>query len=221
MVARRKSTYRRRKPMLKAAKRARMTLKRNVRDNVLSCKRSVVLDQLSIYKTWSHKPLAFTLAMLPNYTEFTALFSQYKINAIKIQFIPDYNSGDAMTALQSGAGGQYLAAPRLYTVVDKSGIIDVDSEVKMLQYSAKRIIRKPRDPFGIYISGPQAQLETETATLFAGATESAKRWIDLDNPSVVFRGCAVAGILPFATSATASFNYQVIATYYMQFKQAR
>ena len=43
---------------------------------------------------------SFSLDQLPNYTEFTNLFDQYRINKIVVKFIPNHNSSDVSASTQ-------------------------------------------------------------------------------------------------------------------------
>lgn len=220
MAYKRRASSRRSVRPRKMARRTyrRTTVPRAVRDNIVSIKRSVVLNQFSVYNSWSSLAYAFTLGNLPNYTELTALFEQYRINAIKLTFVPTCSSLDGETATQIPT--TYLTQPRLYTLIDKDANVPVNNESAMLQYGNVRIIKNPTRPFTIYIRGPAVQVGTANALTIVGGAPKSKQWLDCDNYSVQHLGCGVGGIMPQAGAGTIAFNYNVIATYYMQFKGA-
>lgn len=198
-----------------------------INDNRLFCKRSYVVPNpenptepyfFSVTpSTWSWRRIAFILAQLPDFTDFQNLFNQYKIHALKYDFVPQYSENASVPGQQWF--GNVMASPRIYTVVDNSGGASVTSEANMLQYSNARLVDGLK-PFSIYVKAPNVHLETETTTLFVGATQAAKMWTDLDNPNITFRGCAIGGIMPFG-QANSAIHYQCICTAYLEFRQAR
>lgn len=210
----------------KAQGKARLTKSVMVNDNRLFLKRSYVLPDpandthpyfmLLSPATWAWRRIAFSIAALPNHSEFQALFNQYKVHALRYDFIPSISE---TTADQNFNGGSFVTRPRMYTVVDKSGGASITSEAAMLEYSNKKIV-DGLNPFSIYINKPEVHVEVETSTLFVGAGQGKNMWLDLDNPQVTFRGCGVGGIIPFA-NATGTIAYQCICTAYLEFRQAR
>ena len=189
------------------------------RSNLVSIKRSFVSAPFSVNNSWSGASFNFTLAALPNYTEFTNLFEQYRINAVKLTFIPsadgiDFNQQQS----NSSAGGNWATIPRLYTAIDKDGNAQVASENAVLQYGNHRIIRSPLRPFSIYVKSPCVQVGTANLVTLVGGAPKSRQWLDCDNYSVQHWGCVVGGIVPYTSATSPSIGYQVIATYYMQFK---
>jgi len=179
------------------------------RSNLVSVTRKVTLTPVA-FSTWQSQSYAFTLGVLPNYTEFTNLFEQYRINAIKLMFIPAFNGVEGNTS------ATVLAQPRLYTIIDKDGNAQTSSETDMQQYGNARLIREPSKSFTIYIKKPSVQMGTANALTIVGGAPRSSPWLDCDNYQVQHWGCAIGGIMPFTTAGSAT--YSVVATYYMQFK---
>lgn len=196
------------------------TLTRMVRDNVVFFKRRFRIGQYDCSSNWNGVNYSFTLGSLPNYTEITNLFEQYKINAVKLTFIPNYFDNDAAQTEFNISQNAVIAAiggPRVYTLIDKDGSPQSGSESTMLENSAARIIRKPFQGFQIYINKPAVQVEVATSLGFSNAMPKASPWLDCDNYSVRHEGCAVGSIMSF-TSDGGLLRYQVIATYYIAAK---
>ena len=140
-------------------KRARLAAPRRMlgitRSNLVSIKRTRRVADFTVGMSWNSQAYVFTLASLQNYTEFTNLFEQYRINAIKLTFIPQVNGCDAEQQASNAAGGvAYNSNPIVYTIIDKDGSATTSTEDAMLQYGNARIIRGAYKPWTIYIKGP-------------------------------------------------------------------
>lgn len=212
-MARRMKTMPRKRAATKSAKRAKATLSRNIKNNVLFCKRSAVLGELEVSNVWQWNRYVFTLDALPSFNEFTALFTHYKINAVKLQFVPAFTEID-------GAGVLNRTQPRVYTMVDRTGISSITTENSLLQYSNKRHITKAFEPFSIYIKAPAVEASVETVSLFSQGMPQSGRWIATDTPDVLHKGAGIGTIMPFMATGN-QWVYQVVATYYLAFKGAR
>lgn len=188
----------------------RPSARRAIKSNLVSIKRKVTFTQISL-NTWQSQQYAFTLAALPSYTEFTNLFEQYRINAVKLTFIPYTDSIEGNTTSAN------LFVPRVYTIIDKDGSPLLSSETAMQQYNDARLIRDPCKAFSIYVRKPCVQFGTANALTVVGGAPKPSPWLDCDNHSVQHWGCGIGGVVP---NAAGNFNYSVVATYYMQFKNA-
>lgn len=192
----------------------------NMRQNVVSVKRSFVTAPFTVNSSWSGAQFSFTLAALPNYSEFTSLFEQYRINGIKLTFIPSADSLDINQQQQNSSTAiNWTTIPRLYTAIDRDGNGQYASENAILQYGNHKIIRNPMRPFSIYVKHPCVQVGTANLVTLVGGAPKSKQWLDCDNYSVQHWGCVVGGIVPYQ-GGTVNMAYQVIATYYLQFKNA-
>lgn len=150
----------------------------------------------------------------------TALFEQYKINAVKLTFIPQWEGGlDQNNAYIAAATVPFIETPRVYTLIDKDGDPQINTEDRMLENGLSRVITNPHKAFHIYVRKPCVQFEVGTSLGFSGAAPKPSPWLDCDNHGVNHFGCAIGAYLN--GSITASMNYRVIATYYMQFKLAK
>lgn len=200
--------------------RRRMTMKKSlVRSNICSFKRSFYAGTLNINNVWnsSTAPQTFNLASLPNYSDIVGMFEYYRINAIKITFIPVWSEVEANQQLaNASATVPSIVAPRMYTCIDTDGDYQVSTEAAFLENSNVKIIRDPTKTFSVYYR-PKVQTGAATSLAIAGAIAKGKQWIDCANPNINQYGAIVAGITPFATSGY-TFNYQKVVTFYMQCK---
>lgn len=217
----RKSSYRSRKAR-RTMRKPRMS-KAVVNSSLVSIKRRYFVGnwQPTVSAGWNSTNYSFRLNNIPSYTEFTALFEQYKINAVKLTFIPEFMGQlDQNNAFISAANpGSYVATPRVYTLIDKDGDPQISTENAMLENGAVRLITNPHKAFSIYVKKPCAQFEVATSLGFSGAAPKPSPWLDCDNYGVNHFG---VGLGAYVTgSITSLITYRVVATYYMQFKIAK
>lgn len=209
-------------------RKARRTMRKRVprsvvTNNLVSIKRRYYVGQWlpTVSAGWNSTNYTFRLSNLPLYTEMTALFEQYKINAVKLTFIPEWvGSLDQNNAyISAGSGTTYISTPRLYTLIDKDGDPQINTEDRMLENSMTKIITQPHKAFSIYVKKPCVQFEVGTSLGFSGAAPKPSPWLDCDNNGVNHYGCAIGAQV--GGSITAAMPYRVVATYYMQFKIAK
>lgn len=122
----------------------------------------------------------FSLNDVVNYTEFTALYDQYKINAIKITFLPQMTENVSLTTVNNA-----WANVRFYSAIDRNSAtapitVDQVREYKTCKYTPilkphKRYIYKPKilDTNGFSIS-PWMATASATANYYGiiGAVEA-------------------------------------------------
>jgi len=157
----------------------------------------------------------FKLADCPNSAEFTTLFDQYRIRAVKITFYPVSNvawTGSASTSMPIG---------EFYSLLDYDDATIPTAIADMNQYST---IRRT------YFNRPHSRYFKPTATQVGvyesgGATNGYRTlptstWFDCSSNTILYYGLKCA----YAVSNAASMqkeNIRVTATYYMQFRRTR
>lgn len=205
----RKRTYRR-----KRKSSPRMQLTRAIKNNLVYVKlRHVVGSIGGSSGSWISYLYAFQLSNIANYTAYTGVFDQYRINAVKLTFTP-YNDTNDLS--NSGATGQNL--PRVYTLIDRNGITtgSLATENSTIENGSTRQIRNPEKPFSIYVKSPG--IETFAETVVGGSNiglTQYKKFIDTNNTNIAHYGAGVGWVQPNAGSG---WFYHVVATYYLQFK---
>lgn len=120
----------------------------------------------------------FTLDQLPNYTEFTSLYDQYKVNGLKYEFIPRFNSIDQT----AGTGGEF------YTAIDRTDNNSPSTLNELLEYQSMRkspLTRKhtryfkPGVPTAVFASTD----DPANSVLPIDAIVKLSPWITTDAPS--------------------------------------
>lgn len=180
--------------------------------NMVAVKRTCVLGATSFTQTWSGTNWSFKLDALPNYTDFTAGFNAYRILAVKLLFMP------VITGIDGEAGTTVRQVPRAYTAIDRSSNPQYATENGMLQYGNVRVVRSPLRMFSVYIKSPAVWEGVATSASVAYSEPKGRQWISCDTPSIPHYGCVVGGI---CAAGTAGVSYNIVATYYLQFKDAR
>lgn len=147
----------------------------------------------------------FSLGDLPSSGEFTALFDQYKINAVKITFIPQMN-----TSISIGTINNPNASARFFSAIDYNDSAAPFSVDEIRQYATckytpilrthTRYIYKPKivDASGFTISP----------------------WISTSVPGANYYGLKIA-VEPMDSTSTLSMIYSVEAKFYMSFKNVK
>lgn len=192
-----------------------------VKNNLVSITRQYVATPISTTYAlgWSYWNYTFPLSALQGYTEFTNLFGKYRINAVKLTFMPFFSGNDYAQAANSTV---YAENPRVHYIVDTSGTSasQVDTEAEMLEFANVRTVRNPTKSFSIYIRNPCVHLGTASGVTIVGGAPKAKQWIDTANYNIVHHGCSIGMVIPGGAS-TGAWKFQVVIKYYMQFKEAQ
>jgi len=176
-----------------------------------SFKRTVNSANISVDSTaWQYGALNFQLANLPNYTEFTNLYDQYRICGIKVEFRPRVTGNDAnamATLVQFGD---------LCTVIDRNDNTAPTTQNELYQYSTLRTTRMIRGQKRYFV--PACLVQTYETAVTAGYASKFKQWLDTNDYAVPHYGLKYA-IAP-SSSATA-VTIGVIVTYYFQCKDIK
>lgn len=168
-------------------------------------KRSQYYSATIVNNTLNNTPFAttFRLSDVPNVSEFSNLYDQYKITAIKWKLMPrssDYAIG--------------LTAPRVFSIVDKddsSPPLNID---EILQYQNVKVTS-----FGKwhtrYIK-PNIGYQLGDLSTTINMRSVGKGWIDMANTNVPHYG--IKGIITPSSSALA---FDLHVTYFLAFKNVR
>lgn len=189
-----------------------------VTNNVMMCKRKHYFGNIDILQTsWTTQTFQFRLDNLPQHTDFTNLFDEYKINAVKIDFVPGATSNDQEGIYQqTGAGGTYMFTPQVFTLIDKDGLAQINTQTQTLENSNARLIKNPFQPFSVYVRKPMALMSAGGVT----ASILTRGWTDCSTPGVIHHGASIAGQI-LGGSTTAALRYYVTLTYYLAFRKAK
>ena len=155
--------------------------------------------------------LTFALSSLPSASEFTALFDQYKITGVKLDFIP---FGDTVNVPITGSGTTSLMSPGgpLILAADYDDDSTPAAASNLLEYQACKVIPVPRR-HRMYIKPKFATEIYNGVTTGYGARSG---WLDCANSGVTHYGVKYWMNAPSALSS--SYSYQVWATMYFACK---
>ncbi|AUM61873.1 capsid [uncultured virus] len=147
----------------------------------------------------------FSLNDVPNYTEFTDLYDSYKINCIKVYFIPQMTSNVSL-----GTVNNAWASARFFSAIDYNDATAPTSIDDLRQYQSckmtsimrqhKRVIFKPKI------------LDTSSYTL--------SPWMATSSPSTNYYGLKV-GVEPMSSTSSTTMTFNIEAVFYMSFKQVK
>lgn len=163
---------------------------------------STTVDTLSTY--------AFKLTDLPEYASYTTIFDQYRIDRIVLTFIPCTD----LAIPGSTTGGTLQRAPPIYTAVDYDDNGTPASVATVLNYANVRL-HAPGRMFKVSFK-PHVAVGLYNGTNFTNYGNNANQWIDAASSDVLHFGLKTA--MPSNALITV---WQVIATYYVSFKNVR
>ncbi len=152
----------------------------------------------------------FQLNTLPNYTELTNLYDQYRIVCVEVRFIP------SVTTALTGASVDNLL-PRIATVADFNDGSLPTNLTSLQQYQSYRadlfnkvITRKiyPRTATAIYNNGATSGY----------AFNDQPTWVDTANPGVQHYGMKWAMVWPVAGTGTSVTKFTVEFVHHLEFR---
>lgn len=146
---------------------------------------------------------SFKLSDLPNYTQYTALYDEYRMVAVRVDFIPTQSTGVPGTA----------SVPALYTWIDTDDATTPSSLTSgqcFQTYKAHGLLNTMRTRKLI----PEVAAALYT-TSFAGYGQMKNQWIDCNSPGVTHYALKYAVI-----NGTSNDEYfDVHASYYLEFRK--
>lgn len=159
--------------------------------------------------------ITFQLSSLPNHSEFTALFDQFRITYVQLQFYLQYNPAQIDT---TDVRGQGLATyPCMYITKDNDDGNSPTTLDELRQHAdVKMFMLKPDTirKYGLKPATLSAQYQSSVATSYS---PTWGQWIDCANSATPYYGVKI-GI----ENMTSSSQYLVCrATYWFQCRDTR
>jgi len=146
--------------------------------------------------------LEFSLATVPNYTEFTDLYDFYRITGIVIHYLPD------QTQLISTGNVNSTDNIPLITVVDTSDVNPPISVDELREYDNHKV-RSIITPFREYFVPKWLDAERSQRT----------SWVACANPNTRYYGYKYAA--PPTNNSGVGFSAWIEVTFYLEFKKAK
>lgn len=147
----------------------------------------------------------FSLNDVPNYTEFTNLYDMYKINGVKLTFIPQQDANTSLSPVNNA-----IANARFFSAIDYNDANPPASVDELREYKTAKWTSILR-PHVRYIHKPK---------IFDTSGYSISPWMATTSPSVNYFGLKVA-IEPTEATITTTFTYKIEAKFYMEFKNVK
>lgn len=186
--------------------------KKSGNTQIVKSNRSITLvSNTSYLNAGNFGALSFKLSDLPNYTDYSNLYDEYRIKAVRVDFVPATN-GSAFT--YNGVGVSELSIPALYTWIDTDDNTAPTTVASGQQFQTFKC-------HGLMSQMRTRWLVPEVSTaLYSGAFTSygqlKNQWIDNNSTSVVHFGLKYALI----NGTTNGGAFDAVATYYMEFRKA-
>lgn len=200
--ARRSSTYKR-----KAWRRFTRIYKRYRKPRIHSFKRTCMLTPITLGNTPLNGQFQFQLTDLPDNDEFTSLFDSFRINAVKLQIVPNFTSSPATAQVTS------LGLHSIHSIIDHNDSTPITSVLDLMQYDT---YKRTRTHLGL-----KRYFKVSTVGFVGTGAQNVQygRWVDTTQAaSAVFYGFKyIMDALEIDTTVT----FDVFATYYIQCKDVR
>lgn len=207
-------TYRKRRPRRYTRNRAyRRKYRRSYRyskktgQKVYLYKRHCDFGELSVSNvSGAQGSYVFRLSQLPSVNEFTTLYDMYKINAIKIVFLPQQTQSVSIGSINNAN-----AAARFFSVLDYNDSSVPTGPDELREYQSCKftpILRPHRRYF-------KPRIQDRGSTYSPG-----RPWINCSSPDQEYFAIKYA-IEPIDSSTTTSMTYTVEAKFYLSFKQVK
>lgn len=150
----------------------------------------------------------FRLDFVPNRTEFTALYDQYRIKAIKVTLMPRGNSSD----LGVSAGSAQMS--RIFSVLDYDDANTPTSISQLCEYQNLKVTDSTKSHTRYLVPKFNANIANVLGTV---ARKPSTGFIDVTDENVVHNGVKWAIQAP----QNGSVIYDLMTTYYLAFKNVR
>lgn len=206
-----KRTYRRKytrrpKKSYRRRFRKRTTFNRRGQRKFLYTRYSAAFGTLSILPGASSlAAYQFSLNDVPNYTEFTSLYDMYKINAVKVSFIPQQDANVSLSPVNNA-----IANARFFSAIDYNDATAPTTVDELREYKSAKwttILRTHTR----YIHKPK---------ILDGSGYSISPWMATTSPSTNYYGLKVA-VEDTQATITTGFIYKIECKFYMSFKQVK
>lgn len=205
-----KKSNRKRVPKRKVAKRSMMIKSRNQR--VYNFKRSFYVSNYISSTSAADTPAAVSFALngVPNAAEFTGLYDQYRINAIKLRLMPRGNSSE----LGPATGGGICS---LFSVIDyDDASVPTGGVNQLVQYQSLKVTRSDREHVRYF----KPRINVGAINSVAGGIQNkvnTKGWLDCDVSTTDHYGLKFV----LERTPTGTCIYDAIVTMYMSFRNVR
>lgn len=194
-----------------------MRMAKSIRQPVQYFKRSVYFSGNLVTSITADTFISkfFTLNEVPNRSEFTSLYDQYRINGVKITWIPRGNVADIAP---TGTAGVFQGqSTGVFSAIDYDDATVPTSINQLNEYQNCKMTRATQ-MHSRYLK-PRINLQgtTNQGTGATGATFNTRGWLDCTQDNVPHFGVKYA----FQQSVNYAMTYDLKVDYYLAFKNVR
>lgn len=168
----------------------------------------------AVYEGYS---FTFSLSKLPDYTEFVNMFDQYRINMVKLYFVPNgsVNQSDPVVSLQLS---DYWNC--IYSAIDTNDGTVPTNDNTLRQYPTFRFSPNTKVHKRVVYPKPLIEVyKTAVSTGYSNLPNSKKMWLATNDSSVPYYGLKVGVDNPTVSTSVNMYKVQVV--YYLSFRNAR
>nr|WAE42875.1 MAG: capsid protein [Cressdnaviricota sp.] len=153
----------------------------------------------------------FKLSNLPSYTEFTTLYDQYRICAVKMKILYD------ATVTSTPVGNATAMMPNCISVYDSNDSSALTGIHDYEQYTSMKIRRLGDRPISLYIK-PKTAMPVYQGVVLSGYAQGVAKWIDSNSPDVEYYGVKIgfAGNLEGGVGTNNIGHAFIECTYYIE-----
>lgn len=165
--------------------------------------------------------LSFALNDVPNASEFTTLFDQYRIKSVSVKMTPIWNNVEASNVDSNDTSeAQNMIATYVYDFDNITGILDIE-ELNQYQRRHQKTLAGTRSK-KMFLN-PRAQVRVLTAGgASTNALSSSLQWQDCADPNVPYYGIRMlVKPINIQYNPTDNFVLRFDFTYVLQFKNVR
>lgn len=219
-------SYGRRKKRRMSRRFGRRKYSRRVTKSFLNVKRTFVSGQWNFNTTATSdfwKYYTFTLGDLPSVSEFTPVFDEYRVRAIKVTFRPNVDGTYAQQADAATATTTQSTVAWLHTCVDPMSTVVptgtyTNATINSFLENDRVRSRRLKGAVSVYFRPILTDAVTGSGT--AAARVSPRQWIRTSDTAATYRGFHA---LMQAENPSVIFkpSVTVFITFYMQFKNLR
>lgn len=163
--------------------------------------------------------ITFKLDDIPGYTEYTAMFDKYRINAVKIMFLPVSDNTLVATSQDTQAFRITEYANRFFTALDFNDATAPTTTNELRQYKYCKVTPYVR-LHERYIKPRVLMTATESSGTFVYNTV-ARPWLSCADPEVQHYALKYAFDGRTNASGSPETLYKIEAIYYMSFKDPK
>lgn len=178
--------------------------------NVHYFKRTFAFDDVTGSNTDQYKAFSFGLSDLPDNDEFTKLFDQYKISAVKIKVMPVFNSVEPHVASTTD---QTLSKP-IISVIDYTDDNLITQESQLLQYSTMKMTKGWKEH--VRFLKPRCSIYVKEAT--NASARPIRSWLSSEFPDVKHYGVKMLFPSTGTMEGQSGITYRIYMTYYIACK---